>query len=117
MAVDLQDEAAAQAPLSAAEADTSPVALRARIDLLGLKIALASRLPLAPVYIGLTYWRPDEKRRSGTQRDFVLLLFPILVGGGVTLAIALFTRALTRPDRTTPNVILLRDPSRRQAGR
>ena len=106
MAIDTQDdEDAARALLAAAEADTSPVATRARIDLLGLKIALASCLLLAPVYIGLTYWWLDEIRRSGAQTDFVLILFPILVGGGVTLAIALFTRTLTRPDKTTPNVI------------
>jgi hypothetical protein len=58
MAIDPHDEeAAAQALLSATEADTSPLA--AWIDLLGLKMGLASCLLLAPVYFGLAFWWLD----------------------------------------------------------
>jgi hypothetical protein len=93
MATDVNDdEAAARALLAAAEADASPVATRAQIDLFGLKVSLASCLLLAPVYIGLTYWWLDEKRRTGTETDGVFLLIQILVGGAVLTGIPLITR-------------------------
>jgi hypothetical protein len=106
MAIDTHDdEAAARALLAAAEADTSPVAIRARIDLLGLKISLASCLLLAPIYIGLIVWWLDQIRHAEKETTLIQLLVPILFGGGTLLAIALFTRALTQPDKTTPEVI------------
>lgn len=106
MAIDTHDdEAAARALLAAAEADTQPAAIRARIDLLGLKISLASCLLLAPIYIGLIFWWLDQTRRAEKETTLIQLLVQILFGGGTLLAIALFTRALTQPDKTTPEVI------------
>jgi hypothetical protein len=106
MAIEMHDdEAAARELLTAAEADASPVATRARIDLFGLKVALASCLLLAPVYIGLIFWWLDQTRRAEKETTLIQLLVQILFGGGTLLAIALFTRALTQPDKTTPEVI------------
>jgi hypothetical protein len=106
MTIDTHDEeTAARALLAAAEADTSPVATRAQIDLFGLKIALASCLLLAPLYIGLAFWWLDEKRRSGGETELVQLLVQIFFGGGVLLASALLTRTLIQPDKTMPDTI------------
>jgi hypothetical protein len=99
------DEAAARALLAAAEADTSPIATRARIDLLGVKAGLASCLLLAPVYIGLAFWWLDKTRRSEAQTDGVYLFGQIFIGGCVLLTLALLTRTLTQPDKTMPDII------------
>ncbi len=106
MAIDTHDdEVAARALLAATQAGASPVATRARIDLLGLKIGLASCLLLAPVYIGLIFWWFNEIRRTGRETDGVFLLFQILIGGAVLLGIPLIPRILTQPDKTAPHVI------------
>ena len=113
MAMDTHDdEAARRALLSAAESDTSPVATRARIDLFGLKVSLASCLLIAPVYIGLIYWWLDEIRRTGKETDGGFLLFQILFGGGVLLAIALFTRSSHEHSLSPTRPLLMSSPSR-----
>jgi hypothetical protein len=53
----------------------------------------------------LYFWWLDETRRSEAQTDLISLVVQILFGGGTLLAIVLFTRALTQPDKTTPDVI------------
>ena len=118
MAIDTHDdEAAARALLAAAEADTQPAAIRARIDLLGLKISLASCLLLAPIYIGLIFWWLDQTRRAEKETTLIQLLVQILFGGGTLLAIALFHTSAYPTGQNHARGHLLRNSSRRRARR